>query len=106
MWSWVLLFGQFIIPFLVLVLRATKRNFRALTIMAIWIVAAHYVDVYWQVMPTFHHAKGISLHWLDIACPVAIASIFALVFWFKVKKHALLPLGDPRFELGLEFENV
>lgn len=105
-WSWVLLFGHFIIPFLVLVLRASKRNFRILTTMAIWIVAAHYVDVYWQVMPTFYHAKGVSFHWLDIACPVAIASIFALVFWFKVKKHALLPLGDPRFELGLEFENV
>jgi hypothetical protein len=105
-WSWVLLFGHFIIPFLVLVLRASKRNYRILTTMAIWIVVAHFVDVYWQVMPTFYHSQGISFHWLDITCPVAIASVFALVFWFKVKSHALLPLGDPRFEQGLEFENV
>jgi hypothetical protein len=105
-WSWALLFGHFIIPFLVLVLRASKRNFRILTTMAIWILVAHFVDVYWQVMPTFYHAKGISFHWLDITCPVAIASVFALVFWMRVKSHALLPLGDPRFEQGLEFENA
>jgi hypothetical protein len=105
-WSWVLLFGHFIIPFLVLVVRASKRNFKVLTGMAIWIICAHFVDIYWQVMPTFHHAEGVTFHWLDITCILAIGSIFALVFWFKVKRNALLPIGDPRFEQGLEFENA
>ncbi len=106
LWSWLLLIGHFIFPFLVLVVRASKRNFKVLTGMAIWIVFAHFVDIYWQVMPTFHHSEGVTFHWLDITCIVAIGSIFALAFWFKVKRHALLPIGDPRFEQGLEFENA
>ena len=36
----------------------------------------------------------------------AVASVFALVFWFNVKRHALLPIGDPRFEQGLHFHNI
>ena len=78
------MFGHFIIPFLVLVVRASKRNFKVLTGMAIWIICAHFVDIYWQVLPTFHHAEGVTFHWLDITCILAIGSIFALVFWFKM----------------------
>jgi hypothetical protein len=104
-WSLLLLFGQFIIPFLVLLPRASKRNFKVLTGIALWILCAHFVDLYWQVMPTFH-LQGVAFHWLDVSCLAAVGSIFALAFWFRVKRHALLPVGDPRFEQGLHFENI
>jgi len=29
-----------------------------------------------------------------------------LLFWNRMKAHALLPVGDPRFEQGLEFQNI
>jgi hypothetical protein len=32
--------------------------------------------------------------------------VFALEFWVRLRKHALLPIGDPRFEQGLNFENI
>jgi hypothetical protein len=105
-WSWALLIGHFIIPFLALIMRATKRNVRALMAMALWIMAAHFVDIYWQVMPTWYHSKGVQLHWLDVACWLAVGSVYALVFWFRVRGSALLPIGDPRFEQGLHFENM
>jgi hypothetical protein len=56
-------------------------------------------------MPNFHRS-GVSLHWLDAVCLGAPLSLVALVFWFQLRKHALMPIGDPRFELGLEFHNV
>jgi hypothetical protein len=102
--SFAILFGHFIIPFLVLVFRSSKRNLKVLTFMSIWIMVFQYIDFYWQVMPTFY-PHGVALHWLDLACLAAPLSAFALAFWSRVKAHALLPVGDPRFEQGIQFQN-
>jgi hypothetical protein len=102
--SFAILFGHFIIPFLVLVFRSSKRNLKVLTFMSIWILVFQYIDFYWQVMPTFY-PHGVALHWLDLACLAAPLSAFALAFWSRVKAHALLPVGDPRFEHGIQFQN-
>ena len=59
-----------------------------------------YIDFYWQVMPTFY-PHGVAPHWLDHRVPGAPVSAMALVFWSRMKAHALLPVGDPRFEQGL-----
>jgi hypothetical protein len=107
-WSWasaLLLFGHFIFPFLVLVLRSTKRNLKALTLMAVWFLIIQYIDFYWQVMPTFY-PHGVALHWLDVVCLVAPMSALALVFWSRMRAHALMPIGDPRFEQSLRFQNA
>lgn len=107
-WSWVsalLLFGHFIIPFLILVFRASKRNLKVLTVMAIWFLIIQYIDWYWQVMPTFH-PHGVALHWLDVACVLAPLSALGLVFWSRMRAHAVMPIGDPRFEQALRFQNA
>ena len=59
----------------------------------------------WQVMPIFHK-NGAAPHWLDVAAPVAIGSSFALFFWNRMRAHALLPVGDPRFDQAMHFQNV
>jgi hypothetical protein len=48
----------------------------------------------------------VQLHWLDLACVAAVFSVFAIVFWFRMRKHAIVPVGDMRFEQGLRFENI
>ena len=103
--SFAILFGHFIIPFLVLCFRSVKRNLKLLTIVSVWIMVFQFIDFYWQVMPTFHK-QGIALHWLDLACLAAPLSAMALAFWARLKAHALLPVGDPRFEQGLQFQNL
>lgn len=104
-WSLSLVFGHFVIPFLVLVLRRSKRNLKMLWAMALWILSFHFVDTYFQVMPTFS-PHGVNFHWLDIAGLLAPASIYALVFWVHTGRSNLLPTGDPRFELGVHFHQV
>ncbi len=107
-WSWVsaaILFGHVIIPFFVLLPRASKRNFAVLRFMAVWLLVFQLLDWYWQVMPTFDRG-GISFHWLDLATLFAVASTMGLVFWHRVREHALIPVGDPRLEQGLEFQNA
>jgi hypothetical protein len=107
-WSWVsalLLFGHFIIPFVLMSFRSSKRDLRKLTLMAVWFVIIQYIDFYWQVMPTFY-PQGVALHWLDIACLVAPMSALGLVFWSRMRAHALMPIGDPRLEQSLRFQNA
>ena len=107
-WSWIsalLLFGHFVFPFLVLVFRSSKRKIRPLVLMAIWFLVIQYVDFYWQVMPNFY-PKGIAPHWLDIVCVAAPMSALGLVFWSRMRAHALMPIGDPRFEQSLSFQNA
>ncbi|MBI1899075.1 MAG: hypothetical protein HYZ57_10945 [Acidobacteria bacterium] len=104
-WSALLLVGHFIVPFLVLISRPAKRKLRLLRTMALWFVAMEFVDIYWLVMPGFQK-QGVALHWLDAAAVLACGSALALVFWARMKRHPLIPIGDPRLEQGLEFHNI
>jgi hypothetical protein len=107
-WSWAsaaILFGHFIIPFFVLLSRSAKRNLGTLKFMAIWLLAFQWLDWYWQVMPQFHQ-EGVAFHWLDVATLAAVGSAFGLLFWNRMKAHSLLPVGDPRFEQAMHFQNI
>jgi hypothetical protein len=107
-WTWVsalILFGHFILPFIVLLPRASKRNLKVLTAASIWILAMHFVDLHWVVMPTIHK-HSFHLHWLDIVTWLTVGSVFAFAFWSRLRKHALTPVGDLRFERALHFRNV
>jgi hypothetical protein len=107
-WMWAsaaLLVGRFLIPFNALLARAPKRNPTWLGAMAAWIVAMHYLDLYWLVMPVFQ-PSGVQPHWMDAATLTGVCGTVAWVFWSKLKRHALLPVGDLRLERALQFENT
>lgn len=107
-WMWAsaaLLVGRFLIPFNALLARAPKRNLTWLGAMAAWIVAMHYLDLYWLVMPVFQ-PSGVQPHWMDAATLTGVCGTVAWVFWSKLKRHALLPVGDLRLERALQFENT
>ena len=105
LWSALLLFGRFIVPFIVLIRRGAKRNKGVLAGFAVWVILMHFVDQYWLIMPNFYH-HGFSLHWLDLAALLGVVSVLGLAFWSRMRKHAIAPVGDMRFEQGLNFENV
>jgi hypothetical protein len=103
-WSLLLVVGHFFVPFLVLLGRAAKRNYTVLSLMAGWILAMHFVDIYWLLMPNF--TPYVNLNWMDFAAFVAVGSTMAFLFWWRLRHHALVPVGDMRFEEGLAFENA
>lgn len=107
-WMWAsaaLLAGRFLIPFNALLPRAAKRNLTWLGAMAVWILAMHYVDIYWLVMPVFH-PHGVAPHWMDAAALAGVSGIVAWVFWGQLKQDAMVPVGDFRLSQALEFENT
>jgi hypothetical protein len=104
-WKYVslaLLFGHFIIPFLVLLPRRAKTNLKRLKIMAIWLLCAHWLDLYWLVMPSYAQ-PGPIFGWQEIGVIFAAVGLIMIIFKFKSDKQSLVPVGDPKLEHGLNF---
>ncbi len=103
--SVVLLFGHFVAPFFYLMGRSVKRNGVTLAVGGAWLLFMHFVDLYWQVMPTLH-PEGFSPSLLDVAALVAVGGCFVASASWLMRRQALVPLRDPRLAESLAFENV
>jgi hypothetical protein len=67
--------GGFVLPFFALLGRTPSRTPRFVAAVGVWLVAMHYLDVYWLVMPVLHARPA--LHWLDVAAPCAVLGLAA-----------------------------
>ena len=103
--SLILMFGHFFAPFFYLMGRSVKRNGVTLAVGGAWILTMHFVDLYWQVMPTLH-PEGFSPSLLDVAALLAVGGCFVAAASWLMRRHALVPLRDPRLAESLAFENV
>ncbi len=99
-----LLFGHFVIPFLALVSRFPKRRPRLLVLAALWMLAMHWLDLYYLVGPEFH-PEGASIGLMDVLCFFGMGGLFFLVLALRLRKISLVPVGDPRLAESLAFEN-
>jgi hypothetical protein len=100
-----LMAGHFGVPFFYLMGRAVKRKGTTLAIGGAWLLAMHFLDLYWQVMPTLHpHGPNASA--LDVAAFVAIGGCFMAAAGWLIRRQALVPLRDPRLAESMAFENV
>ena len=102
--SLALLFGHFVIPFLALVSRFPKRRPRLLVLAALWMLAMHWLDLYYLVGPEFR-PEGPSVGLIDILCFLGMGGLFFFVLTMRLRKTALVPIGDPRLAESLDFEN-
>ena len=103
--SILLLAGHFVAPFFYLMGRDVKRNGATLALGGVWLLAMHFVDLYWQVMPTFH-PEGFSPSILDIAALMTVGGCFVGAAAWLLRRQALVPLRDPRIDESLAFENA
>jgi apolipoprotein N-acyltransferase len=100
-----LMAGHFVAPFFYLMGRAVKRRDSTLAIGGAWLLAMHFLDLYWQVMPTLH-PEGLRPSVLDVAAFVAVGGCFVAAASWLMRRQALVPLRDPRLAESLAFENV
>jgi hypothetical protein len=99
-----LIVGHFFIPFFFLISRATKRNPTTLFLGAVWMLAIHYVDLYFIIMPVLDdHGPHPSL--VDLFSLLGVLSLFLAAFAFLASKAELVPVKDPRLPESLRFEN-
>ncbi len=103
--SLLLMAGHFGVPFFYLMGRAVKRTGWTLAVGGVWLLAMHFVDLYWQVMPTLH-PEGVRPSALDAAALVAVGGCFVAAASWLMRRQALVPLRDPRLAESLAFENA
>jgi hypothetical protein len=103
--SVLLIVGHFAAPFFFLMGRAVKRRGSTLAFGGVWLLTMHFIDLYWQVMPTLH-PEGVRVSILDITAFVAIGGAFVAATSWLIRRQALVPLRDPRLAESLAFENL
>ena len=126
-WFWVsqiLIFGHFVLPFLLLVSRWPKRFRGSIALIAGWMVLMLCVDVYWLVIPTVPEVAlaqaetydqliatvtpasvGWQLNPVDFLLPVSMLSLLLAGTMFNLRRCSLVPVSDPRLSESLSFEN-
>lgn len=111
-WSWVLwtlIVGHFALPFLALLSRPLKRSPRALSIVAVWLLAMHYVDVFWLVLPALRRHGGPAPTaaglWLDLAALAAVAGAAVAYGAWRFAGRPAVPEGDPLLAASMEYES-
>jgi hypothetical protein len=103
--SILLMAGHFGVPFLYLMGRSVKRRGATLAAGGAWLLAMHYLDLYWQVMPTLHPG-GLRPSVLDVAAFVTVGGCFLAAAALLMRRQALVPIRDPRLAESLAFENA
>jgi hypothetical protein len=103
--SVLLMLGHFVAPFFYLMGRTVKRKGATLAIGGAWLLLMHFVDLYWQVMPTLH-PEGFRPSVLDVAALFAVGGCFVAAAGWLMRRQPLVPLRDPRLAESLAFENA
>lgn len=98
--TYMILFGRFIIPFLLLLNRESKHNRVLLMISSVLVIVMHFVEIHWIVMPILHH-HGVAISWLDITTLLGLGGIFMGLFFHRFKSHNLMPVNDPNLPESL-----
>jgi len=79
-------------------------NPKRLKFIAIWLLFAHLLDLFWLIMPNMGSMKnGYVFSWIDLVFPIAGTGLVILVFAFAAKKANLIPIGDPKLKRGIDF---
>ena len=103
--SAVLVVTQFVVPFFVLLSYDLKRRRGPLTAIAAWILAAHYLDAHWLVMPAARPA-GPPLGWIDLAALLAVAGVTVIYGVLRLRGVPMVPLHDPALPDALRYESL
>ncbi len=103
--SLLLIIGKFVIPFVGLLPRWTKRNPAYLAVMSIWVLAMQYVDLYWLVYPAYYK-ETVPFSLPEILTFVGFLGLFLFTTTRFLSRHSLVPVKDSRIQESLHHHVV
>jgi len=105
-WWWVsnvLVWGHFVVTFVLLLSAGRKKKPLAMTALCLWILLMLMVDIYWLIIPergpslTFGESLWLDGTWIgDVVAFVGIGGIVGWAYLRRLAKHSLYPCRDPR----------
>jgi len=92
---------HFILPFFALVTRDAKRDPKRLRRVAILMLSAHVLDMYWLIFPALGGSPRFG--WPELS--FALFFLGGILLWIRgaMQKGEDMPVGDPFLREGLEF---
>jgi hypothetical protein len=106
--SWFLLFGHLLIPFLGTMSRTVRRNKKLIGFWAAWMLVMSVVNLFYVIMP---QADGVEvgnmlkhplpLPWLEALCVLGALAVFIGALIRNAAGKNLLPIHDPRLPISL-----
>ena len=85
---------NFVLPFLLLMKRGSKRNYTTMTFVAVLIILGHWVDFYQMVMPGTLH-EHYSLGWFEFGILIFYAGLIMYFVGRGLSKKPLLAVHHP-----------
>lgn len=100
--------GHFIGPFVLLLSQPRKKKPAVVSLVCLWILFMHLVDIYWNVIPERGPSLGLGVlapgAWVgDIVALAALVGTLGFLFLRSLARYSLYPCRDPRL---LESANV
>jgi hypothetical protein len=97
--------GHFVLPFFFLLAADVKRKGVTLAVAGLWLLAMHYLDLYWLVMPAVRGVRAVP-RWVDLSTAVGVGLVFLAALGVLMRRGAPIPMGDPRLPESLAPEQV
>jgi hypothetical protein len=94
--------GHFVLPFVVLLVRDFKRSMLVMAALGAWLLAMHYLDVYWIVMPDAPHGSS-SAPWIDLGALMFVAGVASATWSVRRAGEPVIARGDPLVKTSLEY---
>jgi hypothetical protein len=102
---YLLIFGHFVVPFLLLLPRSLKFRPRAMAAIGAWLVVMHLADIYWLIIPA--HVQGVwVVSWLDLAALAAVVGTAVAVAAWRQDGVPVIPPGDPFLARGATYRST
>jgi len=73
--------------------------------MAVWVLVAHMIDLYWLIMPNLH-PENAQLSWMDLTALVGIGGLSVALFWHFFTRNSAIPIQDPKLQQSINFTNA
>jgi hypothetical protein len=97
-----LIIGHFVVPFALLLSRNIKRIPGRLSLVAVWALLMHLLDIFWLVMPTLDPNKVV-FHWSLPLAWVGIGGLTVAFAIWKIRGHYTVPVKDPFLDVSLRY---
>jgi hypothetical protein len=94
-WQWLaaaLILFHFAVPFVLLLSRRSKRDLAILQRVALAVLVARALDLYWFIIPALRPEGGV--HWLDAVALLGIGGLWIALFVTEIARRPLLPRQD------------
>jgi hypothetical protein len=92
---------HFFLPFFILIPRDAKSDPKRLRVVAIVMLLAHWLDLYWMIFPIL--GKGPLFSWPELSFMLLFLGGGFLWIRRSMTHGADMPIGDPLLQEGLEF---